>query len=109
MQAIIDELAKQAGESLAQVSSKETLASFWQEYLSKNGKIAALMKNLRTVAPEERPSMGKVINELSRRSRPTTTPQPTGSTRPSWPPGTPPRRWTSPCPPRSAPWARCTP
>ena len=54
MQAMIDELAKQAAESLGQVSSKETLASFWQEYLSKNGKIPALMKNLRTVAPEER-------------------------------------------------------
>ena len=41
MQAMIDELAKQAAESLGQVSSKETLASFWQEYLSKNGKIPA--------------------------------------------------------------------
>ena len=58
MQAMIDELAKQAAESLGQVSGKETLASFWQEYLSKNGKIPALMKNLRTVAPEERPAMG---------------------------------------------------
>ena len=38
MQAMIDELAKQAEESLGQVSSKETLATFWQEYLSKNGK-----------------------------------------------------------------------
>ena len=37
MQAMIDELAKQAAESLGQVSGKETLASFWQEYLSKNG------------------------------------------------------------------------
>lgn len=64
MQAMIDELTKQAAESLGQVSSKETLASFWQEYLSKNGKIPALMKNLRTVAPEERPAMGKIINEL---------------------------------------------
>ena len=41
MQAMIDELAKQAAESLGQVSGKETLASFWQEYLSKNGKIPA--------------------------------------------------------------------
>ena len=64
MQAMIDELAKQAKESLGQVSSKETLATFWQEYLSKNGKIPALMKNLRSVAPEERPAMGKIINEL---------------------------------------------
>ena len=67
MQAMIDELAKQAAESLGQVSSKETLASFWQEYLSKNGKIPALMKNLRSVAPEERPAMGKIINELKAR------------------------------------------
>ena len=59
MQAMIDELAKQAAESLGQVSSKETLASFWQEYLSKNGKIPALMKNLRTVAPEERRDVGE--------------------------------------------------
>ena len=67
MQAMIDELAKQASESLSQVSSKETLATFWQEYLSKNGKIPALMKNLRSVAPEERPAMGKIINELKQK------------------------------------------
>ena len=35
MQAMIDELAKQAEAALSQVSSKETLATFWQEYLSK--------------------------------------------------------------------------
>ena len=68
MQAMIDELAKQAAESLGQVSSKETLASFWQEYLSKNGKIPALMKNLRSVAPESTSS--------SRRCRQTTMPPP---------------------------------
>ena len=45
MQAMIDELAKQAEESLGQVSSKETLATFWQEYLSKNGKIPALFSS----------------------------------------------------------------
>ena len=31
MQAMIDELAKQAEAALSQVSSKETLATFWQE------------------------------------------------------------------------------
>ena len=67
MQAMIDELAKQAEESLGQVSSKETLATFWQEYLSKNGKIPALMKDLRSVAPDQRPAMGKIINELKAR------------------------------------------
>jgi len=74
MQAMIDELAKQAAESLGQVSSKETLASFWQEYLSKNGKIPALMKNLRSVAPEERPARSSTSS--SRRCRLTTIPPP---------------------------------
>lgn len=59
MQAMIEQLAQQAAASLGQVSSKETLASFWQEYLSKNGKIPALMKNLRTVAPGGPPRYGQ--------------------------------------------------
>jgi phenylalanyl-tRNA synthetase alpha chain len=67
MQAIIEELARQAEAGLAQVTTKDTLSAFWQEYLSKNGKIPALMKNLRTVAAEERPAMGKVINELKQK------------------------------------------
>ena len=67
MQAIIDELAKQAQADLAQVSSKETLAAFWQKYLSKNGQIPALMKDLRTVAPADRPAMGKAVNQLKQK------------------------------------------
>ena len=73
MQAMIDELAKQAAESLGQVSGKETLASFWQEYLSKNGKIPALMKNLRTVAPEERPLWARSSMNSRQRCRQITT------------------------------------
>ena len=67
MQAIIDELAKQVQADLAQVSSKETLAAFWQKYLSKNGQIPALMKDLRTVAPADRPAMGKAVNQLKQK------------------------------------------
>ena len=67
MQAIIDELAKQAQADLAQVSSKETLAAFWQKYLSKNGQIPALMKDLRTVVPADRPAMGKAVNQLKQK------------------------------------------
>ena len=64
MQKVIDELAGQVQASLAQVTSNETLSAFWQEYLSKNGKVPALMKGLRNVDPAERPAMGKVINEF---------------------------------------------
>ena len=73
MQAMIDELAKQAAESLGQVSGKETLASFWQEYLSKNGKIPALMKNLRTVAPESAPLWARSSMNSRQRFRQITT------------------------------------
>ena len=109
MQAMIDELAKQAAESLGQVSSKETLASFWQEYLSKNGKIPALMKNLRSVAPEERPAMGKIINELKQKVQADYDAAAAKVKEASWPPATPLRLWTSPCPPRPARWVVCTP
>ena len=61
MQEMIEALAQQAQQCLGQVSSKETLATFWQEYLSKNGRIAALMKDLRTVPADQRPAMGKEI------------------------------------------------
>lgn len=62
MHEIIEQLAAQAGEALAAADSRETLAVFWQEYLSKNGKVSGLMKQLRNVAPEERPAAGKIIN-----------------------------------------------
>ena len=64
MQKIIEELAAQVDASLAGVTSSESLAAFWQEYLSKNGKVPGLMKQLRTVPKEERPAAGKIINEF---------------------------------------------
>ena len=67
MQEIMEELARQAEADLAQVASKETLAAFWQKYLSKNGQVPALMKQLRTVDVAERPAMGKAINELKQK------------------------------------------
>ena len=64
MQNVINELAARVKADLAGVTSKETLASFWQEYLSKNGKVPALMKGLKNVAADQRPAMGKIINEF---------------------------------------------
>ena len=62
MQKIIDELSAKVAADLAKVTTSDTLAAFWQEYLSKSGKVTSLMKELRTVAPEERPTAGKIIN-----------------------------------------------
>ena len=64
MQNVINELAARVDADLQNVTSKETLAAFWQEYLSKNGKVPALMKGLKNVSAEDRPAMGKVINEF---------------------------------------------
>ena len=64
MQNVINELSAKVKQSLAAVNSSETLSAFWQEYLSKNGQIQGLMKELRNVAPTERPAAGKIINEF---------------------------------------------
>ncbi len=64
MQEQIKELRQQMMDAMSGIHSKEDLADFWQNYLGKNGQVAALMKNLRSVAKEERPTVGKLINEL---------------------------------------------
>ena len=64
MQNLMKELAAHVQEDLQQVTSKQTLSDFWQKYLSKNGQVPALMKNLRSVPTDQRPQMGKLINEL---------------------------------------------
>lgn len=64
MQNAINELSAKVEQSLAAVNSSETLSAFWQEYLSKNGKVTGLMKELRNVPAAERPAAGKIINEF---------------------------------------------
>lgn len=64
MQNVINELSAKVEQSLAAVNSSETLSAFWQEYLSKNGKVTGLMKELRNMPAAERPAAGKIINEF---------------------------------------------
>ena len=49
---------------LSQIDSREKLAACWQDFLGKKGSVAELMKSLGTVAREDRPAMGKVINDF---------------------------------------------
>ncbi len=58
------ELLEKAKAQLAAVKNKEELSQFWQNTLSKKGSISELSKLLGTVPKEERPAMGKVINEV---------------------------------------------
>ena len=64
MEEQIKALRLQMEEALASVGSKDELAAFWQAYLGKNGSIAGLMKGLGKVDKEQRPAMGKAINEF---------------------------------------------
>ncbi len=64
MELKIKELQAQMEQRLSQVDSREKLAAFWQEYLGKKGSVAGLMKGLGIVSKEDRPAMGKLINEF---------------------------------------------
>jgi len=64
MEEKIKALRAQMEAALAQVKNKDELAEFWQTYLGKKGSIPGLMKNLGSVSKEERPLVGKIINEF---------------------------------------------
>ena len=64
MEQRIKALREQMEQRIAKIDRKESLAAFWQDYLGKKGSIAELMKGLGTVAKEDRPSVGKIINDF---------------------------------------------
>ncbi len=64
MEQMIRALQEKMEARISQIDTKEKLGAFWQDFLGKKGSIAELMKSLGTVSKEERPLMGKVINEF---------------------------------------------
>lgn len=64
MEEKIKALKEQMEAALGSVESKEQLGEFWQNFLGKKGSIADLMKGLGNVPKEERPNVGKKINEF---------------------------------------------
>lgn len=64
MQHSIDELREQFSQDLAQVKTSQDLENVKVKFLGKKGPIQQLMKMLKDVAPEQRPEMGKHINDL---------------------------------------------
>ena len=66
MEEKIKALKEQMEAALGHVDSKEQLAEFWQNFLGKKGSIADLMKGLGSVPKEERPNVGKTINEFKK-------------------------------------------
>ena len=64
MQKKIDEIEKSIDEAVKDVQSSKTLQEIKMRFLGKTGEISSLMKNMRDVTPEHRPSMGKLLNAL---------------------------------------------
>lgn len=64
MQDKINEIEKSIDEAVKDVESSKTLQEIKMRFLGKTGEISSLMKNLRDVPPEQRPSIGKLLNAL---------------------------------------------
>ncbi len=64
MQDQVDQLYKQFEDSLKKLKTSRELDDLRIRFLGKKGSVTSLMQNLRDCTPEERPHMGKVINEL---------------------------------------------
>ena len=60
----IKQIEKQIEETVKDIESSQTLLEIKMKFLGKTGEISSLMKNMRDVPPEERPSMGKLLNAL---------------------------------------------
>ena len=81
MEEKIKELRAAIEEAAAAVTDQAQLSDFWQKFLSKNGAVAGLTKSLRDVPKEDRPAVGKTINEFAEEAR--TTLQATPAPRPA--------------------------
>ena len=66
MQEIIntDEIKSAIDQAVKDIKSSATLREMKMKFLGKTGEIAALMKKIRELPPEERPATGKIINAL---------------------------------------------
>jgi len=60
----INALRKKAEEDLAAALDRSALEAFRVTYLARKGKIAELFDSLRTVAADQRPAIGKHLNEM---------------------------------------------
>lgn len=58
------EIKEQVKAKIGEVRDGASLSEFWQNYLGKAGIIQGLMKEMKSVAPEEKPLFGKAVNEV---------------------------------------------
>lgn len=60
----IAEIENSIESAVQDIQSSKTLQEIKMKFLGKTGEITSLMKNMRGVPPEQRPSMGKLLNAL---------------------------------------------
>lgn len=60
----ISELYNSALEAIRTVKDKKSLDEMRVKYLGKSGSVTQLLKGMRDVAPEERPKIGQLVNDL---------------------------------------------
>lgn len=58
------EIKEQVKSKIAEVRDGGQLSEFWQSYLGKTGVISGLMKEMKSVPPEEKPLFGKAVNDV---------------------------------------------
>ncbi len=58
------EIKEQVKAKIEEVKDGASLSEFWQNYLGKQGVIQGLMKEMKNVPPEEKPSFGKAVNDV---------------------------------------------
>lgn len=64
----IKEIEEQINAAVNDIHTSKNLMEIKMKFLGKTGEISALMKNMRDVPAEERPSLGKVLNALRQRA-----------------------------------------
>lgn len=63
----IAQLFEEAKQKLEDVRSGKALADFKVDFLGKSGKVTELLKGMRSVAPEDRPKIGQMVNDLRKK------------------------------------------
>ncbi len=59
----LEQIKKAALDSIAQVTDLDGLNEIRVRYLGKKGELTAVLKNLKDVAPEDRPRVGQLVND----------------------------------------------
>ena len=63
MKETLQSIREKAAEAMAACADSRELDAIRVKYLGKKGEITALMKNMRNLAPEERPAFGQMVND----------------------------------------------